>query len=61
MRTMIAVVTGFIMFLIAVNQVYASDSYYTISRTGLEDDPSVVVNRPVNVQGLTGLIMTNSA
>lgn len=25
------------------------------------NDPSIVVNRPVNVQGLTGLILTNSA
>ena len=25
------------------------------------DDPSIVVNRPVNVQGLTGLMLTNSA
>ncbi|MHB8846245.1 MAG: hypothetical protein ACYC7L_16045 [Nitrospirota bacterium] len=25
------------------------------------DDPSVVVNRPANIQGLTGLILTNSA
>lgn len=59
MRTIAAVVTGFI-FMIAFNQVYAGNSSL-LQQEELQDDPSVVVNRPVNVQGLTGLIMTNSA
>jgi len=59
MRAMIAVLIRMVVFLIAVTPAYAESSYPT--QEDLQDDPSTVVNRPVNVQGLTGLIMTNSA
>ncbi len=60
MKTLIAGVFGFFLILITGYQVFAltgsSEQEYDTS-----DDPSLVVNRPVNVQGLTGLIITNSA
>lgn len=59
MKKLIAVLTRMVIFLIAVTPAYAWDSYPT--QEDPQDDPSVVVNRPANVQGLTGLIMTNSA
>jgi hypothetical protein len=63
MRTVIKVAAWFIIFMIAGNQTYAADGYPLSQEEQEEsqDDPSMVVNRPVNVQGLTGLIMTTSA
>ena len=60
MRTAIAVMSGCILLLFTGNQAISQDSYLDMDRVH-RDDPSVVVNRPVNVQGLTGLIITNSA
>jgi hypothetical protein len=49
------------MILVAtVNQAYAESGYLS-PRAKQRYDASVVVNRPANVQGLTGLILTNSA
>jgi hypothetical protein len=60
MKTCMAGVFGFFIILLIGCQTYAftgfSEHAYDTS-----DDPSRVVNRPVNVQGLTGLIITNSA
>ena len=60
MKTLIAGVLGCFIILLTGPQAFAltaySDQEYDIS-----DDPSLVVNRPVNAQGLTGLIITNSA
>lgn len=63
MRTLIKVAAWFIISMIAGSQAYAVDSSLLSQeeQEELQDDPSIVVNRPVNVQGLTGLIMTNSA
>ncbi len=60
MRTMTAVVTWSIVFMIVAGHAYAGDGNL-FSEEESQDESSVVVNRPVNVQGLTGLIMTNSA
>jgi hypothetical protein len=60
MKTLIAGMIGFFLILITGSQAFAMTGYleqdYDVS-----EDPSIVINRPVNVQGLTGLIMTNSA
>lgn len=60
MRTAIAVMAGCILLLFTGNQAISQYSYLDPQRE-YRDDPSVVVNRPANVQGLTGLIITNSA
>ena len=60
MRTTISVMAGCILLLFTGNQAIAQYSYLDAEQE-YRDDPSVVVNRPVNVQGLTGLIITNSA
>jgi len=60
MRTLIAVVLGFFVILITSYQAFSQTSYLEQADT-TSDDPTSVVNRPVNVQGLTGLIITNSA
>lgn len=60
MKTAITVMAGCIILMIAVNQVFAQ-TYFRDGEREYRDDPSVVVNRPANVQGLTGLIITNSA
>ena len=58
MRTTISVMAGCILLLFTSNQAIAQ---YLDPQREYRDDPSVVVNRPANVQGLTGLIITNSA
>jgi len=58
-KTLIALVFGFFV-LITGYQAFAL-ARYSEREYGSSDDPSLVVNRPVNVQGLTGLIITNSA
>jgi hypothetical protein len=60
MRIAISVLAGCILLLFTGNQAISQDSYLTPERE-YRVDPSVVVNRPANVQGLTGLIITNSA
>lgn len=60
MKTLIAGVFGFFFILITGYQAFAMAGYSEQAYT-TSDDPSLVVNRPVNVQGLTGLIITNSA
>jgi hypothetical protein len=60
MRIALPVLTGCILLLITSSHAISQDSYLTPERE-YRDDPSVVVNRPANVQGLTGLIITNSA
>lgn len=62
MRTTISVMAGCILLLLTSNQAISQYSYsYLNPESEYRDDPSVVVNRPANVQGLTGLIITNSA
>jgi hypothetical protein len=58
MRIALPVLTGCILLLITSSHAISQDSY---RERESRDDPSVVVNRPANVQGLTGLIITNSA
>lgn len=60
MKTFIAGVFGFFIILIIGYQAFAQTDY-SEPDYDIGDDPSLVVNRPVNVQGLTGLIITNSA
>jgi hypothetical protein len=60
MRIAISVLASCILLLFTSNQAISQYSYEDIA-TEYRDDPSVVVNRPANVQGLTGLIITNSA
>jgi hypothetical protein len=60
MKTLIAGVFGFFIILISGYQAFAMAGY-SEQEYAAGDDPSLVVNRPVNVQGLTGLILTNSA
>jgi hypothetical protein len=60
MKTLIAGVFGFLLLLITGYQAFALTGY-SEQEYAASDDPSIVVNRPVNVQGLTGLIITNSA
>jgi hypothetical protein len=60
MKTLIAVMLGLFTILITGHQAFAMTGYLE-SEYAANDDPSRVVNRPVNVQGLTGLITTNSA
>jgi hypothetical protein len=60
MRTGTAIIAGCISLMIAANQAVAAMNYLT-PEGRFRDDASVVVNRPANVQGLTGLIITNSA
>src|SRR3990172_7945294 len=73
MRTLIAIALVFLIMMTGGHcaSAIAGDSDYddTLSATRdsddedtpAVDDPSLVVNRPVNVQGLTGLVITNSA
>jgi len=52
------------LFLAAGDTAFSMDSIYDQEEdqdTENYNDPSLVVNRPVNIQGLTGLIITNSA
>jgi hypothetical protein len=60
MKTVIAVVFGLFAILITGHQAFAMTGFRD-TEWATNDDPSRVVNRPVNVQGLTGLIITNSA
>jgi hypothetical protein len=60
MRIAIPVLAVCILLLFTSNQAISQYSYLDAESEYL-DDPSVVVNRPANVQGLTGLIITNSA
>ncbi len=60
MKTWIAVALVLIVILAATNQTFAlTGKLQPVNDDG--DDPSLVINRPVNIQGLTGLIITNSA
>lgn len=60
MKILIAGAFGFFIVLITGHQAFALTSY-SVQEYDAGDDSSLVVNRPVNVQGLTGLIITNSA
>lgn len=51
---------GVFSILITGNQAFASAGF-SEREYATGDDPSIVVNRPVNIQGLTGLLITNSA
>jgi hypothetical protein len=57
MKISTSVVLVLCILLFTAHQAAAWDDYAQNNT----DDPSIVVNRPVNVQGLTGLILTNSA
>ncbi len=62
MRTSVAVVLIFFTFMVFCDTAFSMDRYGYYSGPGDEQDYRfIVVNRPVNVQGLTGLIITNSA
>jgi hypothetical protein len=60
MKILIAGVMGLLLILSTGYQALALTGY-SEQEYAFNDDPSIVVNRPVNVQGLTGLIITNSA
>lgn len=60
MRMAISFMAVCILLLFTGNQAVAQYSSLMRERA-YRDDPSLVVNRPANVQGLTGLIITNSA
>jgi hypothetical protein len=59
MRTAISTMAWCILLLFTSS--HALSQYSLQPEREYRDDPSVVVNRPANVQGLTGLIITNSA
>lgn len=59
MKTLIAVVLG-LLIMTDGHCASAMTNDFSSEYTSV-DDPSRVVNRPVNVQGLTGLVITNSA
>lgn len=63
MRTAIAVIGCCILLLGALSPVFAQPrpSFLDDEELAVNEGPATVVNRPPNVQGLTGLIMTNSA
>lgn len=54
MRRFAVIVELFFVFLVLGNQAYAARSMY-------DYDPQLMVYHPANIQGLTGLIVTNSA
>jgi hypothetical protein len=60
MKTLLALMFGVFSILITGNQAFASAGF-SEREYATGDDPSIVVNRPVNIQGLTGLLITNSA
>ncbi len=60
MKNAIAVILFFFIIPITGHQAFALDDYSS-SEDIRYNDPTTVVNRPVNIQGLTGLIITNSA
>jgi hypothetical protein len=60
MKALIAGVMGLLLILSTGYQALALTGY-SEQEYAFNDDPSIVVNRPVNVQGLTGLFITNSA
>ncbi len=55
-----AIVGGVIILLTMIGQSAAGSSYLDSGEVP-KDDASTVINRPANIQGLTGLIFTNSA
>jgi len=55
-----AIVSGVIILLTMIGQSAAGSSYLDYGEVP-KDDASTVINRPANIQGLTGLIFTNSA
>jgi hypothetical protein len=60
MRIAIAVILFFFIIPITGHQAFALEDYSS-SEDIRYNDPTTVVSRPVNIQGLTGLIITNSA
>jgi hypothetical protein len=60
MKNVIAFVFFFLIIPVSGHQAFSQEDYSN-SEEFRYNDPSTVVNRPVNVQGLTGLIITNSA
>ena len=60
MTTRSAIVGGVIILLTMIGQPAAGSSYLDSGEVP-KDDASKVINRPANLQGLTGLIFTNSA
>ncbi|NTW59464.1 MAG: hypothetical protein HGA43_09875 [Nitrospirae bacterium] len=60
MTTRSAIVSGVIILLTMIGQPAAGTSYLDYGEEP-KDDASRVINRPANIQGLTGLIFTNSA
>lgn len=55
-----AIVSGVIILLTMIGQSAAGSSDFDSGETS-KDDASKVINRPANLQGLTGLMFTNSA
>jgi len=60
MKKQSAIVSGIIILLTMIGQSAAGSSYLDYGEVP-KDDASTVINRPANIQGLTGLIFTNSA
>jgi hypothetical protein len=56
-----AIVSGVIILLTMIGQSAAGSSYPEYGGGPTTDDASKVINRPANIQGLTGLMFTNSA
>ncbi len=59
MRIIVVVISAIIIIMFGVLVFTATQAQAAAEER--EDDASLVINRPVNVQGLTGLIMINSA
>src|SRR6266545_3618553 len=60
MKNMIVVFLFFFIMSFFGQQAFAKADY-SDKEEHRYNDPTTVVNRPVNIQGLTGLIITNSA
>ena len=60
MRKMLSISACSILLLFSGDPAFAGSGFLQ-PEVMVRDDPSTVINRPANVQGLTGLIFTNSA
>ncbi len=61
MKALAVVALVFIASLVVCEESYSRDGYDYDGSRYVDDGEVVVINRPVNIQGLTGLLFTNSA
>lgn len=61
LKNAIAVVLFLLIISVTGHQAFAQSDYDTEQEELRYNNPTTVFNRPVNIQGLTGLIITNSA